>query len=121
MVISNKLCVPNKAEDLNLYIFNMITEINESKTLIKHIPCECKCKFGGRKCNAAQITSGIKIIVGMSVNIVENIICSKKDYIWNPATCSCKNGKYLASIIDNLLIMWDEITNTRKTVAANFN
>ena len=57
----------------------------------------------------------------MSVNIVENIICSKKDYIWNSATCSCKNGKYLASIIDNLLIMWDEITNTRKTVAANFN
>ena len=22
-------------------------------------------------------------------------------YMWNPATCSCKNGKYLASIIDD--------------------
>ena len=30
--LSNKVCVPNKTEDLNLSMFNMITEINESKT-----------------------------------------------------------------------------------------
>ena len=29
--LSNKVCVPNKAEDLNLSVFNMITGINESK------------------------------------------------------------------------------------------
>ena len=33
----NNVCVPNKTEDLNLSVFNMITEINESKTLTKHI------------------------------------------------------------------------------------
>ena len=27
----------------------MITGINESKTLTKHISCECKCKFDGTK------------------------------------------------------------------------
>ena len=32
----------------------MITGINESKTLIKHISCECKCKFDGIKCNSNQ-------------------------------------------------------------------
>ena len=32
----------------------------------------------------------------------------KKDYIWNPAACSYKNGKYLASIIDDLVITCDE-------------
>ena len=32
----------------------MITVINESKTLTKHILCECKCKFHGRKCNSNQ-------------------------------------------------------------------
>ena len=32
----------------------MITEINESKTLAKHISCECKCKFDKRKCNSNQ-------------------------------------------------------------------
>ena len=30
--LSNKVCVPNKTEDLNLSVFNMITGINESKT-----------------------------------------------------------------------------------------
>ena len=28
----NRVSVPNKKEDLNLYVFNMITGINESKT-----------------------------------------------------------------------------------------
>ena len=32
-------------------------------------------------------------------------------YIWNSATCSCKNGKYLTSIIDNSVIRCDEIIN----------
>ena len=36
---SNKECIPNKTEDLNLSVFNMITGINELKTL-KHISCE---------------------------------------------------------------------------------
>ena len=43
--LSNKICVPNKREDLNLSMLNMITGINESETLTKHISCECKCRF----------------------------------------------------------------------------
>ena len=50
--LSNKVCVPNKTEDLNLNVFTMITTINESKTLTKHKPRECKCKFNGRNCNS---------------------------------------------------------------------
>ena len=38
----NKICDPNKTEDLNLSMFNMIKGINECKTLAKHISCECK-------------------------------------------------------------------------------
>ena len=34
---SNKVCVTNKTEYLNLSVFNMITGINESKTLSKRI------------------------------------------------------------------------------------
>ena len=52
--LSNKLCVSNKTEDLNLSMFNMTAGIRESKTLTKHISCECKCKFDGRKCNPDQ-------------------------------------------------------------------
>ena len=35
--LSNKVCIPNKTEDLNLSLFNMIKGINESKTLAKHM------------------------------------------------------------------------------------
>ena len=52
--LSIKVCVPNKTEDLYLSVFNMITGINGPKTLTKHISCECKCTFGGRKCNSDQ-------------------------------------------------------------------
>ena len=52
--LSNKVCVPNKTEDLILSVFNIITGINESKTLTKHISCECKCRFDGRKFTSDQ-------------------------------------------------------------------
>ena len=52
--LSNKACIPNKTEDLNLSMINMITGVKESKTLTKHISCECKCRFDGRKCNSNQ-------------------------------------------------------------------
>ena len=52
--LSNKLCIPNKTEDLNLSIFNMTAGINESKTLTKYLSCECQCKLDGTKCNSNQ-------------------------------------------------------------------
>ena len=52
--LSNKVCIPNETEDLNLSMFKMITGINELKTLTKHISCKCKCRFDGRKCNSYQ-------------------------------------------------------------------
>ena len=59
--LSNKVCVPNKTEDLNRSVLNMITEINESKTLTKYLSCKCKCKFDGK--NVIQINGGITINV----------------------------------------------------------
>ena len=49
-----EVCILNKTEDLNLSVFNFITGINESKTLTKHISCECECKFDGTECNSNQ-------------------------------------------------------------------
>ena len=42
--VSNKLCVPNKTEDLCSSVLHMIAIINESKNLTKHISRECICK-----------------------------------------------------------------------------
>ena len=50
--LSNRVCVPNKTENLKLSVFDMITGINETKILTKHISCECKCKFDVRKCDS---------------------------------------------------------------------
>ena len=50
----DNVCVPDKTEDLNLSVFNMIIVINISKILTKHTSCKCKCKFDGRKCNSNQ-------------------------------------------------------------------
>ena len=41
-------------EDLNLNVFNIITEVNVSKILTKHISFKFACKFDGRKCNSNQ-------------------------------------------------------------------
>ena len=93
---SNKVCVPNKTKDLNLSVLTMITGMYESKTLTKHKSCKCKCKFDGRKCNSNQKWNNGKC----QRECKKHDIC-KKDYIYNPATCSCKNGKYLANIRDD--------------------
>ena len=102
--LSNKVCDPNKTEDLNLNEFSMITGINESKVLTKHITCECKCRFDGRNCNSDQWWNNDKC----RCKCKKRHVC-EKGYVWNPATCNCKNEKYLASIMDDLTIMCDEI------------
>ena len=35
-------------------ILNMITRINEDKTLVKHLFCDCKCEFSSATCNSNQ-------------------------------------------------------------------
>ena len=39
----------------------MITGINESNILTKHISCKCKSKFTGRKCNSNQKRNNDKV------------------------------------------------------------
>ena len=45
MDLSNRECVPNNIDNLNISLFSMITGINESRTVTKHIKCKCKVKF----------------------------------------------------------------------------
>ena len=82
----------------------MITEMNESKTLAKHISCECKWIFDGGNCNSDQWWNNDKC----RCECKKRHVC-EKDYVWNPATCNCENGKYLASVMDDSAIMCDEI------------
>ena len=46
-------------------------------------------------------------------------VCGK-DYVWNPAKPNCKNEMYLASIMDDLAIMLDEVIDSYND-QTNFN
>ena len=91
----------------------MITGINESKTLTKHISCECKCKFDGTKCNSNQWWYNDKCWCECKKHYI-----FEKDYVWNPSTCNCENRKYLASIINDSVILCNDIIDAKET---NFN
>ena len=67
---SNKVCVSNKTEDKNLCVFNMITGINESKTLTKQSIYHANVNVYLMEENVIQINGGIVINVYVSVKSV---------------------------------------------------
>ena len=85
----------------------MVAGINELKTLTKRISSECKFKFDGTKCNSNQWWNYNKCRCEC-----KKILLCEKDYFWNPATCNWENGKYLASIMNDSTITWDEVTKS---------
>ena len=118
---SNKVCVPNKKEDLNLSIFNMITEINESKTLAKQISCECKCRFDGRKCNSNQWWNNDKCWCECK----KCRVCEKDYFRLLFLHVAEIKEKYLASTLDNSSIKCDEVIQSNneetKTISNYLN
>ena len=116
----DKVCIPNKTEDLNLSVFNIITFIYESRTLTKHLSCERKSKFDVPKRKSNQWWNKDNCWCECK----KHHICEKGN-VWNLATCNYENGKYLASIMDNLVITCDEVIKSydkeMKTTPTNFN
>ena len=66
--LSTKICVTSKTKDINVKVFDTITNKNEAKTIVKHISCDYKCKFNSATCNS--------------------------DPKWNSDTCQCECKKY---------------------------
>ena len=102
-----------QTEDLNLSVIKMITEVNELKTLTKYISCKCYFKFDGRKFNSDQKRNSNESWCECK-NLKEHHVC-KKHYIWNPATYSCENFKYVGNIIDNSVITCEKVINITST------
>ena len=55
------------------------------------------------------------VSVVVSVKIKKKHCLHKSIYFWNPATCSCKNGKYVRNMGDSVIIC-DEIIDAMKTI-----
>ena len=89
----------------------MITVINESKTLIKHISCKCEHKFDSRKCNSNRRWNNEKCEY-------KTYQTYKKDHSQNPSPCICENGTYLKRVADYSKIACGE--NINVTVSTNF-
>ena len=87
----------------------MTARINESKTLVKDISCDCKCKF-----NTAIYHSNKKC----QYKCKKYHMC-KKDYSWNPSNYICENTRHLKCIVDDSVIMCDEVKNFTDSVSTN--
>ena len=72
--LSNKVCIPNKTEDLNLSVFTVISGTNEAKTLTKQYYANVNVNLMEQ--NVIQINDGITINVDASV---KNIIYVRKN------------------------------------------
>ena len=51
-VLSPKICVSKETKDVNVKVFNIISNKNGAKTVAKHISCDCKYKFNSITCNS---------------------------------------------------------------------
>ena len=85
--LSSRICVSNKAEDVNLNVFNVITRINESKTLTKYISSDFKCKFDGRKSNLNQKWNNSKCQCECNKPIKHGC---KRDCVWKFSAFDCE-------------------------------
>ena len=98
----------------------MITNINERKTLTKYISYQCKCKFYDTNCKSNQWWNDNKCRCECKK---QNIF--EKKYAWNRSTCICENGKYLAGIMDDAVIISDKVIESNdeeiKTIPISFN
>ena len=74
--ISNEMCVPDKTENVTIKLFNMTAIIIESKSSLKLVSCDCKCRF---KCEASNLNQKFTTInVTVNVKIHSNSMFVKK-------------------------------------------
>ena len=68
--------------------FSIDKGINEWKKIVKHILCECICKFDLRKCNSKQKWNNDKSQCECKKRIKHR--ACEENCAWNPSKCACK-------------------------------
>ena len=49
-----KICAPSKVKNMNIKVFNLISGVNETRFLVQHELCECKCRLNESPGNSKQ-------------------------------------------------------------------
>ena len=112
--LSTKICVLSETRDMNIEVFNMITNENEAKTMAKNISCDCKCNLNSTTFNSNQKWNNKKC----QCECKKYRSC-KNDYSWNPSTCICGKSKRWKRIVDDSVIAYDEIIYVMDIVSTN--
>ena len=106
-VLSPKICVPKETKEINVKVFNMITNKDEAKVMTEHISCDCKCKFNSATSNSKQKWNN-KTCQCESKNFPN----CEKDCNLNPSTC-----KYSKRVADTSVTKSDKIVIVMKNLS----
>ena len=87
-----KLCVPDIVKNINVKVFNLMSQINETREIIWHETCKCVCRLTLAICNNRQIRNEDKCRCKCKEDLVNKMVCDK-GYIWNPSNCACECDK----------------------------
>ena len=87
-----KLCVPDIVKNINVTVFNLMSQINETRQMIWHKTCKCICRLTSAVCNSREIWNKDKCRWECKEDLLNKMVC-EKGYIWNPSNCSCECDK----------------------------
>ena len=46
-----QVCVSNKVKSMNVKVFDLMSGLNETRFLVQHESCDCKCRLNESVCN----------------------------------------------------------------------
>ena len=83
-----KLCVPDIAKNINTTVFDIMTQITETRHIIWRKTCKCIFRVSESVCNNRRRWNEDKCRCECK-ELVDKGICDK-GFIWNPSNCECE-------------------------------
>ena len=77
-----KLCVPNIVKSVNVRVFNLMLNINETRRIIWHETCKYVCRLTSSVCNSRQLWNIDLCRCHCREDLIEKERCDK-GFIWN--------------------------------------
>ena len=78
-----RICVPDIVKNVNVKVFNLITLINETRSIKWNETCKCVCRLNEIICNNKQRPNEEKC-KGECKELIDKGVCDKV-YIFNPS------------------------------------
>ena len=76
---------------MNVKVFDIMSLVNETNSLVQHQSCECKCWLNEKICNSKQKWNHNES--RCNCKELDDWGSCENDYMWNPSTCDSKCNK----------------------------